>query len=254
MQAVEGFWEGAIVVARGEAEHKYRLGEEDYLDRMSGHCTRITDVKVGDYVMCQSGAFTRVECVMSSTRNIVTWRKVESGKSPLFSMLVAAHERGELSIDMRSELCYVEPGQLITYCTEGVEVLADTANAELTKKMKDEGTEGFLEMLGKVECAEKGRKISKMPTASYRRIDTGELTLWFYDYEIAAEFAKDGFATADDEDIDYAIFNLGRRPPLSRLSPIVGSVARMPTSSLRAYSLVTEQGTYVVDGLYAKSP
>lgn len=253
MQAIEGFWEDAIVIARSEAEHNFRIGEDDYQERNAGHMTKIMDIKSGDFVMCQSGGFTRVLSVVSMTRRIEDWLKVESGEAPLYTLLKAEAAKGTTSFNERSLKWNVEIGRTVTYCTGGMEVLTDEAFMEGERTLREKGMFAYTEECERYNNSEVS-KISQKPLSAYRRISEDGITLFCYDCDAATELCEKGVIGTDTENVEYCVLNLGMTPALQTFKPITKAVDRVPAGSLRAYALVTEHGTYVADGLYAKSP
>ena len=253
MQKVEGFWEDALVISRCEAEHNYRMGEEDRYERNTGHLHRICDIKVGDFVMCQRGDFSKVLEVKSMTRRIETWLQIKSGECPFKTKMKNAFPEDIASIERDTNLFDIEEGRVITYCTRGVEALTVPLYTEW-ERLLDEGGREEYEKRGEEIWKNCSQKISQHPISAYRRIDDKGITIYYYDADIASECAEAGFSMVNRDELEFYVRNLGHKCPHQRMMPVGKEIERLPTNSLKAYALVTEHGTYVADGLYAKSP
>lgn len=250
---MEGFWEDALVISRCEAEHNYRMGEEDRNERNTGHLHRICEIKAGDFVMCQRGDFSKVLEVKSMTRRIESWLQIKSGECPFKTKMKNAFPEDIASIERDTNLFDLEEGRVITYCTRGVEALTVPIYTEWEHLLDEGGREEFEKREDEI-WKKWAMNVSQIPRTAYRRIDDNGITIYYYDADLAVECGKSGFSMACREDLEFYTRNLGKKCPHQHMMPVGKEIERLPSNSLKAYALVTEQGTYVADGIYAKSP
>lgn len=249
---IMGVWGKAQVISRTPSAQRY-WESDDERGMGYGNFVEISKVSEGDYVFSQSGTYTKVLKVLKKHVPFNRWNALfVDDPFPL---------EGVFDYNDAERKCFKRKGFFLGYATETQEILGGLVASLLLDAKRS--VPPFLlpvvtrKVIREFRGSPYAGRVSDVPKSSYKLPQDG-IVFYYYDTDTVKMWAKqDLVKKVNSIGVDKVLEEArqGRSAPnyvqMITIKPIECDYAMMGDET--AYNLVTENGTFVADGLYLRS-
>ena len=247
-----GVWGRAQVIMRSPAAQNYWETDEEDRGMGYGNFAAVRDVKAGDFVFSQSGRFVKVLKVLKAKVDVERWYALYvDDPLPVGEMMT---DEAVESIKRYGR----HKGFFLGYVTDNLFALGGVM-ATLLRETRQiphpvlrmiERNRIYNHFVGSPYCG----ATSKIPKDAYHCVDSG-IVFTYYNSDIVKMWAKNGLVRGVNEKTSTVTDEVKNHAP-NFLQMVTFKAVRLDYNIMgdnTAYSLVTEDGTFLANGLYLRS-